>query len=104
MYEILEDFKKYCQTPGVYSGKSQSYAYAIQYLCDYLGVQVINDQTVLEFRRLERQLFGYDAEEYNNLLAFLKNRRQSSYLKNGFIKAALGYFYPFWKEYTNSNF
>lgn len=98
MYELLESFKEYCQTPGIESGKAQSYCNAIQYLCDYLGVNYIDDRIVEQFHILEKEIYDY-TEIRNDLLKFLSKRRQSSYLTGGFIRAALKYFYPFWDTY-----
>lgn len=101
MYHLLENFKSYCKTPGINSGKAQSYANAIQYVCDFLGVKVINQQVVSQLKKLEVFIYNYNSEEYNNLLSFLDKRKQKSYLTGGFIKAALKYFYPFWEQYKN---
>ena len=104
MYNLLESFKVYCKTPGIDSGKAQSYVNAIQYLCDFLGVRHIDEQTVVKFKNLEFTIYRSNSEERNNLLTFLKNRRQSSYLTRGFIRAALKYFYPFWEQYRDKDF
>ena len=104
MYNLLESFKVYCKTPGIDSGKAQSYVNAIQYLCDFLGVHHIDEQVVAKFKNLEFNIYRSNSDVRNNLLTFLKSRRQSSYLTGGFIRAALKYFYPFWEEYKNKNF
>lgn len=103
MYNLLKNFKFYCKTPGIDSGKAQSYVNAIQYLCDFLGVCQINEQVVAKFKNLEFSIYRSGCEVRNNLLTFLKNRRQGSYLTGGFIRAALRYFYPFWEQYKNKN-
>lgn len=104
MHNLLEGFKVYCKTPGIDSGKAQSYVNAIQYLCDFLGVRHIDEQVVVKFKNLEFNIYRSNSETRNSLLTFLKNRRQSSYLTGGFIRAALRYFYPFWENYKNKSF
>ena len=101
---ILKRFYVYCKTPGIDSGKSQSYVNAIQYLCDFLGVHQINEQIVAKFRSLEVEIYRSNNATRIKLLTFLECRHQSSYLTGGFIRAALKYFYPFWEEYKNKNF
>lgn len=101
LHYLLKSFYVYCKTPGVDSGKAQSYVNAIQYLCDFLGVHQINEQIVAKFKSLEIEIYRSNNEVRNSLLTFLKNRRQSSYLTGGFIRAALRYFYPFWEEHKD---
>lgn len=104
LYYLLKSFYIYCKTPGIDSGKAQSYVNAIQYLCDFLGVRQINEQVVAKFQSLEFEIYRFNNVTRKNLLRFLENRRQGSYLTGGFIRAALKYFYPFWREYKNKNF
>ena len=99
MEELLANFKEYCKTPGTDSGKAQSYANAIQYLCDFLGVESINECVVDKFRAIEKHITWSNDETRRQLLAFLEKRHQKSYLCGGFIQAALKYFYPFWETY-----
>jgi hypothetical protein len=103
LHYLLKGFYYYCKTPGIDSGKAQSYVNAIQYLCDFLGVHHIDEKVVAKFKNLEFNIYRSNSDVRNNLLTFLKSRRQSSYLTGGFIRAALKYFYPFWEEYKNKN-
>ena len=95
MEKFLVQFEEYCITPGVDSGKARSYAKAIEYLCDYLKISVINEETALRIRNIENSIHDKDSETYKDLLSFLSNRGQKSYLTKGFIKAALKYFFEF---------
>lgn len=95
MEKFLAQFEEYCITPGVDSGKARSYAKAIEYLCDYLKISAINEETVLNVRNIENSLNDKSSKEYQELLSFLSNRGQKSYLTKGFIKAALKYFFEF---------
>ena len=104
LHYLLKSFYVYCKTPGIDSGKAQSYVNAIQYLCDFLGVHQISEQIVAKFKSLEVEMNRFNNATRIKLLTFLERRRQSSYLTGGFIRAALKYFYPFWEEYKNKNF
>lgn len=96
MNKFFNDFEDYCKTPGIVSGKARSYSKAIQYLCDFLGEKSIDEDVVIKMRSIETYLSLSDSQLYKDLLGFLKKRGQSSYLINGFIKAALPYLYDFW--------
>lgn len=100
MNNLLSAFEIFCKTPGIESGKAQSYANAIQYLCDFLEIKQIDEQSVEKFKNLELHIYRANDEIRNNLLIFLERRNQKSYLTGGFIKAALNYFYPFWRNYN----
>ena len=95
---FFDQFKDYCITPGIDSGKASSYARAIQYLCDYLNISHIDRNAVTVLKSMENAINDKNSLEYKNLLVFLAGRRQKSYLENGFIKAALTYFFAFCKE------
>ena len=95
MEKFLAQFEEYCITPGVDSGKAKSYARAIEYLCDYLKISVINEESVLRIRNIENSVNDRNSKTYQELLSFLSNRGQKSYLEKGFIKAALKYFFEF---------
>ena len=95
MQQFLLKFEKYCQKPGVTSNKASSYAKAIQYLCEYLGISVIDIQTISQITAVESELSNKQSHTYLALLKFLENRQQKSYLEGGFIKAALKQFYGF---------
>ena len=104
LHNLLKSFYAYCKTPGIDSGKAQSYVNAIQYLCDFLGVYQINELIVAKFKSLEIEFSRSNNATRIKLLNFLERRRQSSYLTGGFIRAALRYFYPFWEQYKNKDF
>lgn len=103
MQKFLSQFEEYCKTPGVDSGKARSYAKAIEYLCDYLKISAIDDQSVSLIRDLEKDICDKTSLFYNNFLLFLVGRGQKSYLDNGYVRAALKYFFPFYKYTTAKN-
>lgn len=94
----FDQFEEYCITPGIDSGKTCSYSRAIQYLCDYMNILGIDKQTVVAIKSIENNINDKNSWEYQDLLTFLKERHQKSYLEGGFIKAALIYFFAFCKE------
>ena len=93
--KFLIQFEEYCITPGIDSGKARSYAKAVEYLCDYLKISVINEETTLMIRNIEHNVYDKNSKTYQELLSFLSSRGQKSYLTKGFIKAALKYFFNF---------
>lgn len=101
MQDFFEQFETYCKTPGVDSGKARSYAKAIEYLCDYLKISTIDDESILLIKRLEDDIYNKKSALYIEFLLFLISRGQKSYLENGYVKAALKYFFAFFK-FTNS--
>ena len=101
MRDFLTQFEIYCKTPGVVSGKPRSYAKAIEYLCDYLKITDIDVQAITVIKGLENDIYNKNSAFYQGLLLFLIGRGQRSYLEKGYIKAALKYFFAFFK-YTNS--
>lgn len=101
MQEYLRRFEEYCKTPGVDSGKARSYAKAIEYLCDYLNITEIDVRSVEKIKSLENNLYEKNGLFYQNLLKFLIERGQKSYLEKGYIKAALKYFFAFF-QYTSA--
>lgn len=101
MQEFFNQFEEYCKTPGVDSGKARSYAKAIEYLCDYLKITNIDVQSISLIKKLEDDIYDKNSDFYKGLLFFLVGRGQKSYLEKGYIKAALKYFFAFFK-YTNS--
>lgn len=103
MRDFLEQFEDYCKTPGIDSGKARSYAKAIEYLLEYLKISEINVQTVSLIKSIEEDICNRHSNLYNNILLFLMSRGQKSYLENGYIKAALKYFFPFFKYTVSRN-
>lgn len=101
MQDFFVHFEEYCKTPGVDSGKARSYAKAIEYLCDYLNITMIDIQSVSLIKSLENDIYNKKSALYGGLLLFLIGRGQRSYLENGYVKAALKYFFAFYKYNTS---
>lgn len=92
------DFYNFCESEYENSNKASSYVNAITYLCDYLKLNVdsITNDDLKLIKSYENLLSMKSSDFYKDLLNFLSSRRQSSYLTNGFIKAALGYLFKFY--------
>ena len=95
MQKLLNQFEVFCQTPRIESGKARSYAKAIKYLCEYLNITVINTQSIAYLRSIEDDIKDKNSALYKNLLDFLSDRGQKSYLTKGWIRAALKHFFDF---------
>ncbi len=95
MQKFLADFEEYCITPGVESGKARSYAKAIEYLCDYLNITVIDAAAIAYIKTIENDVKDKNSALYKDLLVFLSGRGQKSYLTKGWIRAALKHFFDF---------
>lgn len=95
MQKFLADFEEFCVTPGIESGKARSYAKAIEYLCDYLNITVIDANAVSYLRSIENDIKDKNSALYKNLLVFLSGRGQKSYLTKGWIRAGLRHFFDF---------
>ena len=95
MKKLLADFEEYCQTPGIESGKARSYAKAIEYLCDYLNITVIDTASIAYMKSIENNVKDKNSVLYKDLLAFLSTRGQKSYLTKGWIRAGLKHFFDF---------
>ena len=103
MQEFFRQFEDYCKTPGVDSGKARSYAKAIEYLCDYLKITAIDIQSLSLIKELESEIYDKHSAFYNSFLMFLIGRGQRFYLENGYVKAALKYFFAFFKYINSQN-
>lgn len=97
MQKFDKDFEEFCKSEYENSRKASSYVNAIRYLCDYMGIYEINEDSVCKIKSVEENLKDKSSPFYRELLKFLSERRQSSYLKNGFICAALKYLFLFWE-------
>lgn len=97
----LQGFVDYCETPGVgATGKGTSYRNAIQYLCDYLSINILTfsseDLALIKSKSMEISNSG--SCFYKDLLNYLSSRGRKSYLSGGFIRAALPYFFAYYSS------
>lgn len=97
MQNFERDFEEFCKSPSIESGKARSYANAIRYLCDYMGISEMNMEAVNKIRQVESDIRDKESPFYHSLLDFLSTRRQKSYLEKGFISAAIKYLFSYMK-------
>lgn len=95
MQTFLTEFEEFCITPGIESGKARSYAKAIEYLCDYLNITVIDAQAISYLRSIETDVKNKNSVFYKDLLLFLASRGQKSYLSKGWIRSGLNHLFEF---------
>ena len=95
MQKILARFEEFCITPGIESGKARSYAKAIEYLCDYLDITVIDAKSIAYLKSKENDIKDKNSAFYKDLLLFLAGRGQKSYLTKGWIRSGLNHFFEF---------
>ena len=95
MQKFLSEFEEFCVTPGIESGKARSYAKAIEYLCDYINITVIDANAISYLRSIENDIKDKNSALYKNLLVYLSGRGQKSYLTKGWISAGLKHFFGF---------
>lgn len=98
MEKFIRTFEIYCSVPGVNSNKPGSYAKGIQYLCEYLGISEINEDSINRIKDIKELVGDKNSLFYGELLTFLEGRNQKSYLEKGFIQAALKYFFDYVNE------
>ena len=89
-------FASFCES-GTDSGKAKSYANAIHYLCDYLNINIysFSSTDLQKIKSNEYYITTKTSNFYKSFMDFLKSRGQTSYLKNGFVRAALPLFYKY---------
>ena len=96
MSEFFLEFEEFCKSPNFNSGKAKSYANAIKYLFEYMNFSTVSDSEFLKLQEISLLIKEKTSSFYLNLLDFLVERKQSSYLLNGFIQAALSYFFRYY--------
>lgn len=104
MMSLVEDFnnnfKEFCVRayPKKGSGAAGSYSNVIKYLFEFLGIEKVDDQTILEIRSIEPDILNINTPFYFALHRFFEERGQASYLDKRFLKAALPVLYTFWEK------
>lgn len=94
--EFLTAFKNYCdKIYGNDSGTANSYTNAVKYLFDYLNVVEVNEEVYNILKSLTPELKNKKTSFYKDLQNFYTKRGQSSYVKNGFLSAAINRLFNF---------
>ncbi len=81
------------------SGKARAYTLAIRYLCDFLNIRSFTPENLTLIKETSRVLNDENSRTYHSFLHFLRNRKQSSYLINGFVRAAAKDFLIYMRKY-----
>ena len=88
-------FEPFCKTEGVDSGKARSYFLAIKYLAEYLELPNLGNGNAYRILDKEAEVKDRGCHFYQELLRRWEDERRSSYLKNGFVQAAMPLFGTF---------
>ncbi len=88
-------FEPFCKTEGVDSGKARSYCLAIKYLAEYLELPNLGNGNAYRILDKEAEVKDRGCHFYQELLRRWEDERRSSYLKNGFVQAAMPLFGTF---------
>lgn len=87
-----QKFVPFCETPRVQSGKARSFFLAIKYLAEYLNLPDLGHGNAYKILDKEDEIKDKTSEFYHNLDKWLEQHHRKSYLKKGFIRAAMSYF------------
>lgn len=94
--EFISQFKIYCQQrfPSE-TGTATSYTNAVKYLFEFMNAFEVANTLILEIRSLEPDIRDSDSILYGELEEFYTSTGRSSYLRKGFLKAALPVLFEF---------
>ena len=95
---FLEGFADFCESPEFgKTGKGSSYVKAIQYLCEFLNInlQSFTKDDLAIIKSHENDIKTKYSDFYNAVYIDFQNKGRLSYLKSGYVQAALPYFYEF---------
>lgn len=96
--EFKDSFIPFCETSKTKTGKAHSYYNAIIHLAEFLNIDKINYENSLIILEKEKHIKDKNNRFYREFLNYLSLRKQSSYLKNGFVRASLPLFHDFIKQ------
>ena len=94
--EFISQFKTYCQQrfPSE-TGTAISYTNAVKYLFNFMNTTSVTCALILEIRSLEPDIRDANSILYSELNEFFASTGRSSYLRKGFLKAALSVLFEF---------
>lgn len=94
--EFIEKYKSFCDAKfGTQTGTAVSYANALKYLFEYLGFDNINETVILTVKSIEADIRDSHCAFYSNILDDFSSKGRISYIKKGFVKAAIPALYEF---------
>ncbi len=89
-------FKDYCQCEfPLDTGTAGSYAKAIKYFFEFMEYSEITSDLILEIKKLESDIRNTNSDLYKQLDLFYTSTRRQSYLRKGFLQAALPVLFKF---------
>lgn len=93
---FIDKYKEFCDIKfGTQTGTATSYANALKYLFEYLGFYNINETAILTVKSIEPDIRDRHCVFYNNILSDFSSNGRESYVKKGFVKAAIPILYEF---------
>lgn len=95
---FFDGFADFCVTPEIgRTGKGKSYEKAIQYLCEFLNIDLnsFTKEDLALIKSKENDIKTKYSDFYNAVYIDFQNKGRLSYLISGYIQAALPYFYEF---------
>lgn len=90
-----QQFVPFCETPNVASGKARSYYLAIKYLAEYLNLPDLRHGNAYKILEKKDEIEDRGSNFYQQLLRRWTQLRRGSYLKNGYVRAAMPLFADF---------
>jgi hypothetical protein len=98
--EFVSNYKAFCESMfGSRTGTATSYANALKYLFEYLGFNKVDETAVLTVKSLDPDIRDKHCVFYNGILGEFSSKGRSSYIENGFLKAAIPALYEFLNEH-----
>ena len=98
--EFVSNYKAFCESKfGSRTGTATSYANALKYLFEYLGFNKVDETAVLTVKSLDPDIRDKHCVFYNGILGEFSSKGRSSYIENGFLKAAIPALYEFLNEH-----
>lgn len=98
--EFVSNYKAFCELKfGRRTGTATSYANALKYLFEYLGFSKVDETAVLTVKSLDPDIRDKHCVFYNSILGEFSSKGRSSYIENGFLKAAIPALYEFLNEH-----
>ena len=102
--EFVSNYKAFCESKfGSRTGTATSYANALKYLFEYLGFNNVDETAVLTVKSLDPDIRDKHCVFYNSILDEFSSKGRSSYIENGFLKAAIPALYEFLNEHPLSH-
>jgi hypothetical protein len=94
--DFLTQYKRFCQQkyPSD-TGTAVSYTNAVKYLFEFMNATEISAELINEIKSLEPDIRDSDSVLYGELQNYFNANGRSSYLKKGFLKAALPLLFSF---------